>query len=152
MRISPYLVLRGRKDQYDIDYSIFRKAVEETQTREELIKYMEEQLYKKNKRWVVTYSGGKDSTALVVLSLYMKTLHPDIDLNITYSDTMMEIPQMSAVAYSFLTAIEERYPAQVKIVKPEIEDTYWVRMIGRGYPPPGPRQAEFQESPSYQVS
>ena len=34
----------GRKDQYDIDYSIFRKAVEETQTREELIKYMEEQL------------------------------------------------------------------------------------------------------------
>lgn len=98
-----------------------------------------EQLHKKNKRWVVTYSGGKDSTALVVLSLYMKTLHPDIDLNITYSDTMMEIPQMSAVAYSFLTAIEKRYPAQVKIVKPEIEDTYWVRMIGRGYPPPGPR-------------
>ena len=32
----------GRKDQYDIDYSIFRKAVEETQTREELIKYLEE--------------------------------------------------------------------------------------------------------------
>lgn len=98
-----------------------------------------EQLYKKNKRWVVTYSGGKDSTALVVLSLYMKTLHPDIDLNITYSDTMMEIPQMSIVANSFLTAIEKHYPAQVKIVKPELEDTYWVRMIGRGYPPPGPR-------------
>ena len=98
-----------------------------------------EQLYKKNRRWVVTYSGGKDSTALVVLSLYMKTLHPDIDLNITYSDTMMEIPQMSTVAYSFLTAIEKRYPAHVKIVYPEIEDTYWVRMIGRGYPPPGPR-------------
>ena len=98
-----------------------------------------EQLYKKNRRWVVTYSGGKDSTALVVLSLYMKTLHPDIDLNITYSDTMMEIPQMSTVAYSFLTAIEKHYPAQVRIVKPEIEDAYWVRMIGRGYPPPGPR-------------
>lgn len=32
----------GRKDQFDIDYSIFRKAVEETQTREELIKYLEE--------------------------------------------------------------------------------------------------------------
>ena len=69
-----------------------------------------EQLYRKNKRWIVTYSGGKDSTALVVLSLYMKTLHPDIDLNITYSDTMMEIPQMSLVAYSFLKAIEDRYP------------------------------------------
>jgi len=98
-----------------------------------------EQLYNKNKRWIVTYSGGKDSTALVVLSLYMKTIHPDIDLNITYSDTMMEIPQMSMVAYSFLKAIEGRYPAKVKIVYPEAEDTYWVRMIGRGYPPPGPR-------------
>jgi len=98
-----------------------------------------EQLYNKNTRWIVTYSGGKDSTALVVLSLYMKTIHPDIDLNITYSDTMMEIPQMSLVAYSFLKAIEEHYPAQVKIVYPEVEDTYWVRMIGRGYPPPGPR-------------
>ena len=98
-----------------------------------------DQLYRKNKRWIVTYSGGKDSTALVVLSLYMKTLHPDIDLNITYSDTMMEIPQMSLVAYSFLKAIEDRYPAKVRIVYPEVEDTYWVRMIGRGYPPPGPR-------------
>ena len=98
-----------------------------------------EQLYQKNKRWIVTYSGGKDSTALVVLSLYMKTLHPDIDLNITYSDTMMEIPQMSVVAYSFLKAIEKNYPAKVKIVYPDINDTYWVRMIGRGYPPPGPR-------------
>ncbi len=98
-----------------------------------------EQLYKKNKRWIVTYSGGKDSTALVVLSLYMKTVHPDIDLNITYSDTMMEIPQMSVVAHTFLKSIEKKYPAKVKIVYPDINDTYWVRMIGRGYPPPGPR-------------
>lgn len=98
-----------------------------------------EKLYHKNKRWIITYSGGKDSTALVVLALYMKAIHTDIDLNITYSDTMMEIPQMSTVAYSFLGALEKRYPASVKIVYPEIEDTYWVRMIGRGYPPPGPR-------------
>ena len=98
-----------------------------------------EKLYEKNKRWIITYSGGKDSTALVVLSLYMKQLHPDVDLNITYSDTMMEIPQMSSVAYSFLDGIEKHHPASVKIVKPDIEDTYWVRMIGRGYPPPGPR-------------
>jgi DNA sulfur modification protein DndC len=98
-----------------------------------------EKLYIKNKRWIITYSGGKDSTALVVLALYMKELHGDIDLNITYSDTLMEIPQMSTVAYGFLDAMEKRYPAKVKIVKPEIEDTFWVRMIGRGYPPPGPR-------------
>ena len=98
-----------------------------------------EKLYERNKKWVITYSGGKDSTALVILALYMKDLHPDIDLNITYADTLLEIPQMTAVVSGFLEAIEERYPAKVKIVKPDLKDTYWVRMIGRGYPPPGPR-------------
>ncbi|EQD79143.1 hypothetical protein B1A_01891, partial [mine drainage metagenome] len=34
-----------------------------------------EKLYLKNKRWIITYSGGKDSTALVVLGLYMKEIH-----------------------------------------------------------------------------
>ena len=32
----------GRKDQYDLDYALFRKAVEETGTREEFIKFLEE--------------------------------------------------------------------------------------------------------------
>lgn len=32
----------GRKDQFDLDYMIFRKATEETRTREELINYLEE--------------------------------------------------------------------------------------------------------------
>ncbi len=98
-----------------------------------------EKLYERNKRWVITYSGGKDSTALVILALYMKDLHSDIDLNVTYADTLLEIPQMTAVVNGFLEAIEARYPAKVRIVYPDINDTYWVRMIGRGYPPPGPR-------------
>ena len=34
--------ITGRKDQFDIDYAIFRKAVEETETREELIRNIEE--------------------------------------------------------------------------------------------------------------
>ena len=32
----------GRKDQYDLNYALFRKAVEETETRDELIKFLEE--------------------------------------------------------------------------------------------------------------
>lgn len=98
-----------------------------------------ENLYLKNKKWVIAYSGGKDSTSLVVLALFMKELHPDIDLRITYSDTLMEIPQMYTVAYSFLEGIKKRFPVNVIIVYPDIQDTFWVRMIGRGYPPPGPR-------------
>ena len=32
----------GRKDQFDVDYAIFKKAIEETDTREELIAKIEE--------------------------------------------------------------------------------------------------------------
>ena len=32
----------GKKDQYDLDYAIFRKAMEETETRNDLIKYLEQ--------------------------------------------------------------------------------------------------------------
>ena len=98
-----------------------------------------EKLYSKDKNWTIAYSGGKDSTALAVLALYMKSIHPDIKMRITYSDTRMEIPEMSGVAYNFLEYIENNFDSKVKIVKPQIADTYWVRMIGRGYPPPGPR-------------
>ena len=34
----------GRKDQFDLDYAIFRKAVDETITKEELISFLEEKL------------------------------------------------------------------------------------------------------------
>ena len=34
----------GRRDQYYLDYAIFQKATEETGTREELIKFLEERL------------------------------------------------------------------------------------------------------------
>ncbi|MGB9762574.1 MAG: phosphoadenosine phosphosulfate reductase family protein [Minisyncoccia bacterium] len=104
----------------------------------ESIQIMED-LYKANKKWVITYSGGKDSTTLVVLALFMKEIHPDLEINVVYSDTLIEIPQMSNVAYSFLKSLNEKYKIKIKIVYPKIEDTFWVRMIGRGYPPPGPR-------------
>ncbi|KJE49327.1 phosphoadenosine phosphosulfate reductase family protein [Acidiplasma sp. MBA-1] len=98
-----------------------------------------EKLYNKDKSWTIAYSGGKDSTALTVLALFMKSMHPDINLRITYSDTMMEIPEMSSVAHNFLDYIRDNSASEVTIVKPAITDTYWVRMIGRGYPPPSPR-------------
>ena len=34
----------GRKDQYDLDYALFRKCVEETETRESLIQLLEERM------------------------------------------------------------------------------------------------------------
>jgi len=40
--VKEYVI--GRKDQFDLDYAIFRKAVEETETREDMINYIEEKM------------------------------------------------------------------------------------------------------------
>ena len=40
--VKEYVI--GRKDQFDLDYAIFRKVVEETETREDLINYIEEKM------------------------------------------------------------------------------------------------------------
>jgi hypothetical protein len=34
--------ITGRKDQFDIDYAVFRKAIQETETRDDLIRRLEE--------------------------------------------------------------------------------------------------------------
>lgn len=31
----------GRKDQFDLDFALFRKSIEETSTREEMIEYLQ---------------------------------------------------------------------------------------------------------------
>jgi len=40
--VKEYVI--GRKDQFDLDYAIFRNTVEETETREDLINYIEEKI------------------------------------------------------------------------------------------------------------
>jgi hypothetical protein len=40
--VKEYVI--GRKDQFDLDYSIFRKGIEETETREDMINYIEEKM------------------------------------------------------------------------------------------------------------
>jgi len=40
--VKEYVI--GRKDQFDLDYAIFRNAIMETETREDLINYIEEKI------------------------------------------------------------------------------------------------------------
>ncbi len=50
----------GRKDQFDIDYKLFRKAVEETETREDLIQILEEKL-----NYVITHIANERASDLL---------------------------------------------------------------------------------------
>src|SRR5437660_1741126 len=95
--------------------------------------------------WVVGYSGGKDSTATLQLVWYsLADLPPDKRKKPVYviaSDTFVETPLIVDYINDNLEAInraakEQSMPFEAHKVTPEIRDTFWVNLIGRGYPPP----------------
>jgi DNA sulfur modification protein DndC len=96
-------------------------------------------------RWVSTFSGGKDSTLTALLAAdYIARMEDPPHLDIVYSDTLMEIPAMREAAGSFIEylkkfARDRGLPVGARIVQPRVEDRFWVRMIGKGYPPPKPK-------------
>jgi len=56
--VKEYVI--GRKDQFDLDYAIFRKAMKETETREDLINYIEEKM-----QYVISRVASERATTLV---------------------------------------------------------------------------------------
>lgn len=95
--------------------------------------------------WVIGYSGGKDSTAtleLVWLSIAglpeeqrKKTIH------IINTDTLVESPVVAKWVKKSLAemdrhAQEQHLPFVTHRLTPEINNTFWVCLLGRGYPFP----------------
>ena len=100
--------------------------------------------YLKDKRpWALGFSGGKDSTALLILLFLALN---DIDkkhkpLYVIYCDTGIMIPTINKYVRETLTDISieaqnKNIPIITKIVTPQLEDRYFPKIIGRGYPPP----------------
>lgn len=98
--------------------------------------------------WVVGYSGGKDSTA--VLQLVWKALEglPVEDRQkpvfVIASDTKVETPVIVDYIDNTLRRINETaratgMPFQAEKVMPTLNDSFWVNLIGRGYPAPTTR-------------
>ena len=98
-----------------------------------------------NRPWVVGYSGGKDSTTALQLVWYaLEELPPEQRQKPIYvitSDTLVETPVIVNYITSTLERIEQRaketgMPFRTQIVTPEIDQTFWVNLIGKGYPAP----------------
>ncbi len=106
-----------------------------------------QKLYDKNpNRWVITYSGGKDSTVLTILVLEFLKNHntKDLTVDVVYSDTLVEIPPLHRIALNFLDYIEvcsneNNLKINTYHVTPPPEERFWVKVLGKGYPPPRPR-------------
>jgi DNA sulfur modification protein DndC len=95
----------------------------------------------KNEPVVVAYSGGKDSTFLLHHVLMLLTKKHSNPLVVVYADTLVENPVIHNHAMRFLDKVKNYCEAvgiktQVKIAKPDIKSTYWVNVIGKGYPLP----------------
>lgn len=96
-------------------------------------------------RWVVTFSGGKDSTLVAILAidfLLRKPNPPRVD--VVYADTRLEIPAMKSTADAMLDYFEQlagssNLDLRVNRVESAVDQSFWVCMIGRGYPPPKPK-------------
>ncbi len=98
--------------------------------------------------WVVGYSGGKDSTtALQLIWTAIAALEPDMRTKPIYvisSDTLVETPVVSRYIDVSLeriaaAAAEQGMPVITHKVMPEVDRSFWVNMIGRGYPAPSRR-------------
>ena len=98
--------------------------------------------------WVIGYSGGKDSTAVLQLvwmaigKLPEKNRHKQIFVIST--DTLVENPIVSMWVSKSLEKMAEQakregLPISSHKLTPDIKQTFWVNLIGRGYPAPRPR-------------
>ena len=104
------------------------------------------QVYLSDSRpWIIGYSGGKDSTAAVQLVWSaISELSPKKRVKPVFvisSDTLVETPIIIDFIDNTLENInrvakEENMPFHAEKVRPIISDTFWVNLIGRGYPAP----------------
>jgi DNA sulfur modification protein DndC len=95
--------------------------------------------------WLVGFSGGKDST--LVASLIFDTVQSipaerrKKEIAIVCTDTRVEIPAIVEMIETSLgkmrkCSAEQNLNIEVHLLRPPPEQSFWVNIIGRGYPPP----------------
>lgn len=95
--------------------------------------------------WIVGFSGGKDSTMLLQLVWYtLKRIPQELRKRRVYvvcNNTLVENPKILKYTDGVLEDIEkaafdQSMPVQVVKTIPKLEDSFWVNLIGKGYPAP----------------
>ena len=95
--------------------------------------------------WVIGYSGGKDSTATVQLVWLAISELPEEKrkkvIHVINTDTLVESPVVAKWVERSLESLaesarEQNMPIQAHRLTPKVDNTFWVNLIGRGYPFP----------------
>ena len=114
-------------------------------TLEELIDEIKYVYESDNRPWVIGYSGGKDSTAVVEL-VYKMLLELPVNrrtkkVYIVSSDTLIENPLIKIYLSKMNEMLGEAakrdaIPMESCMVTPPANNTFWANVIGRGLPTP----------------
>lgn len=93
--------------------------------------------------WVVGYSGGKDSSAVLKLLFHAvrtSNLHHK-PVQVIYCNTGVEIPAAINLAKLVMSDFgaecsSQGLPIVTQELQPRLADRFFVKVLGRGYPPP----------------
>ncbi|MDQ6975671.1 MAG: DNA phosphorothioation system sulfurtransferase DndC [Mariprofundaceae bacterium] len=115
-------------------------------SRKETQDHIRKQYLSDQRPWIVAYSGGKDSTLLLqlVYEMLLKLQAEGISLkpiHVISSDTLVEAPNVEDYLHSTLNILEQHaktssLPISVHRVTPEVSESFWSLLIGKGYPSP----------------
>ena len=121
------------------------ESVFKSRTLKDIYEEIREVYLSDNRPWILGFSGGKDSTCMTQLiwnalsELPPEKLHKKI--YIISSDTLVESPKViDQIATSLDTmekaAKQSHLPVSTNLVRPKIEDSFWVCLLGKGFPAP----------------
>lgn len=91
-----------------------------------------------HRHWAIAWSGGKDSTTLLTLAVYLietgQVPRPET-LTVCYADTRMELLPLYVAAQSIIGQLAA-CGIEVRTVCAPMDKRFLVYMLGRGVPPP----------------
>ena len=130
-------------DEQIVESSVFDKC-----SLKDIHKEIQEIYMSDQRPWVIGYSGGKDSTTSLQLIFCAISELPaekrNKPIHVISTDTLVETPLIVDFIDNTLKRIntkatELNLPFITHRLKPLITDSFWVNLIGKGYPAPSQR-------------
>ena len=121
------------------------ESIFKSKTLDDILAEIQEVYLDDQRPWILGFSGGKDSTCMIQLVWTALQKLPESKLTkkvyVISSDTLVESPKIVETVTDSLESMEKMakkssLPLETNLVRPILDNTFWVCMIGKGYPAP----------------